>query len=622
MMQIVGTAGHVDHGKSTLIAALTGTHPDRLKEEQEREMTIDLGFGWMTMPSGREIGIIDVPGHRDFIGNMLAGIGGIDLVMLVVAADEGVMPQTSEHLAIIDLLQIPKGIIVLSKIDMVDDAEWLAMVESDIRSAVKGTCLADASILRVSARNGNGLDALITHVDKTLQQLPARTDRGLPRLPIDRVFSMTGFGTVVTGTLLDGTFKVGDDIVVLPQGLHGKIRGLQTHKTKEEKATPGSRTAINIAGIHASEIDRGCVVAKDGQYSVTNRIDCSIRLLNEKGNTLKHNSSIKIFLGASEIVANCRVLNQEQLNPGEEGFIQLELAAPISAARGDRFILRRPSPAETIGGGILLDPQPKNRHKRNDTGIINRLGSLLNGDPSDLLLASLAVNKFQRISELISSVNLPEEVAKDALNACIKVGDIQILETNHSDGFLASNTTMAATISAITNTVLRYHQEYPYRRGIPKEELKTKVNLPAKVFQVMLDRAKLREDRNSLSADNFKIQYSSADQTRINHVLAQFTAAPFSPPFSKDTKNELGDEVYNSMLETGILIQVSPEVAFTTDTYQIMLQKLRDRFGANPFTAAEVRDIFNSSRKYVLALLEYWDNKGITRRIGDERVFR
>lgn len=621
-MQIVGTAGHVDHGKSTLIAALTGTHPDRLKEEQEREMTIDLGFGWMTMPSGREIGIIDVPGHRDFIGNMLAGIGGIDLVMLVVAADEGVMPQTSEHLAIIDLLQIPKGIIVLSKIDMVDDAEWLAMVESDIRSAVNGTCLADASILRVSARNGNGLDALITHVDKTLQQLPARTDRGLPRLPIDRVFSMTGFGTVVTGTLLDGTFKVGDDIVVLPQGLHGKIRGLQTHKTKEEKATPGSRTAINIAGIHASEIDRGCVVAKDGQYSVTNRIDCSIRLLNEKGNTLKHNSSIKIFLGASEIVANCRVLNQEQLNPGEEGFIQLELAAPISAARGDRFILRRPSPAETIGGGILLDPQPKNRHKRNDTGIIKRLGSLLNGDPSDLLLASLAVNKFQRISELISSVNLPEEVAKDALNACIKVGDIQILETNQSDGFLASNTTMAATISAITNTVLRYHQEYPYRRGIPKEELKTKVNLPAKVFQVMLDRAKLREDRNSLSADNFKIQYSSADQTRINHVLAQFTAAPFSPPFSKDTKNELGDEVYNSMLETGILIQVSPEVAFTTDTYQIMLQKLRDRFGANPFTAAEVRDIFNSSRKYVLALLEYWDNKGITRRIGDERVFR
>lgn len=621
-MQIVGTAGHVDHGKSTLIAALTGTHPDRLKEEQEREMTIDLGFGWMTMPSGREIGIIDVPGHRDFIGNMLAGIGGIDLVMLVVAADEGVMPQTSEHLAIIDLLQIPKGIIVLSKIDMVDDAEWLAMVESDIRSAVNGTCLADASILRVSARNGNGLDALITHVDKTLQQLPARTDRGLPRLPIDRVFSMTGFGTVVTGTLLDGTFKVGDDIVVLPQGLHGKIRGLQTHKTKEEKATPGSRTAINIAGIHASEIDRGCVVAKDGQYSVTNRIDCSIRLLNEKGNTLKHNSSIKIFLGASEIVANCRVLNQEQLNPGEEGFIQLELAAPISAARGDRFILRRPSPAETIGGGILLDPQPKNRHKRNDTGIIKRLGSLLNGDPSDLLLASLAVNKFQRISELISSVNLPEEVAKDALNACIKVGDIQILETNQSDGFLASNTTMAATISAITNTVLRYHQEYPYRRGIPKEELKTKVNLPAKVFQVMLDRAKLREDRNSLSADNFTIQYSSADQTRINHVLAQFTAAPFSPPFSKDTKNELGDEVYNSMLETGILIQVSPEVAFTTDTYQIMLQKLRDRFGANPFTAAEVRDIFNSSRKYVLALLEYWDNKGITRRIGDERVFR
>ena len=621
-MQIVGTAGHVDHGKSTLIAALTGTHPDRLKEEQEREMTIDLGFGWMKLPSGRDIGIIDVPGHRDFIGNMLAGIGGIDLVMLVVAADEGVMPQTTEHLAIIDLLQIPKGIIVLTKIDMVDDAEWLAMVESDIRATVQGTCLADSPIVRVSARNGSGLTHLISEVDSTLQQLPARQDRGLPRLPIDRVFSMTGFGTVVTGTLLDGTFRVGDDIVILPGGLHGKIRGLQTHKNKEEEAAPGSRTAINIAGIHPSEIERGCVVTKEGQYLVTNRIDCYIRLLNEKGNSLKHNSTVKIYLGAAEAIANCRVLRQEQLNPGEEGFIQLELMTPISAARGDKFILRRPSPADTIGGGILLDPTPKNRHKRNDSTILNRLASLLKGDPADLLLASLAINKFQRKSELISAVNLPAEVALEALESCLKIGEIKNLELNNPDGLLAGKLTVHSAISSLTETVEKYHQAYPYRRGIPKEELRAKANLPAKVFTILLEQTPLRSEKNLLSKPEFLITYSAQDQTRINQIMTQFEASPYAPPSCKEIKTELGDEIYNSLLETDILTQVSPEVTFATKTYNEMVERLRNQFQSKPFTAAEVRDIFNSSRKYVLALLEYLDNKGITRRIGDDRTFR
>ncbi len=278
-MRIIGTAGHVDHGKSTLIAALTGTHPDRLKEEQEREMTIDLGFGWLTLPDlkeqgiGEEIGIVDVPGHRDFIENMLAGVGGIDAALLVIAADEGIMPQTREHLAILDLLQIPSGLIVITKVDLIHDKDWIDLIESDVRAAVKNTILQDAPIVRVSARTRSGLDQLISTLSDVLKQRPARPDLGRPRLPIDRVFTMSGFGTVVTGTLVDGHLSVGDEIQVLPSGLTGRIRGLQTHKKKEDQALPGSRTAVNISGISTEQIQRGEVLVHPNQYAPTRRVD-------------------------------------------------------------------------------------------------------------------------------------------------------------------------------------------------------------------------------------------------------------------------------------------------------------------------------------------------------------
>ncbi|MEI7848269.1 MAG: selenocysteine-specific translation elongation factor, partial [Chloroflexota bacterium] len=268
-MRVIGTAGHVDHGKSTLIAALTGTHPDRLKEEQEREMTIELGFGWLLLPDGEEVGIVDVPGHRDFIANMLAGVGGIDAALLVIAADEGVMPQTSEHLAILDLLQIQRGLVVITKIDMVDDADWLDLVENDIHTALAGTVLENAPMLRVSARKGLGLEELKRALAVLLQDLPPRMDLGRPRLPIDRVFSMPGFGTVVTGTLSDGHLGLADEVEILPSGKKGRIRGLQSHKKKEENATPGSRTAVNISGLAVDEIGRGEVLVTPGHYQVT-----------------------------------------------------------------------------------------------------------------------------------------------------------------------------------------------------------------------------------------------------------------------------------------------------------------------------------------------------------------
>ncbi|HSK88107.1 MAG TPA: selenocysteine-specific translation elongation factor, partial [Anaerolineales bacterium] len=280
-MRVIGTAGHVDHGKSTLIAALTGTHPDRLKEEQAREMTIELGFGWLTLPNGEEIGIVDVPGHRDFIENMLSGIGGIDAALLVIAADEGIMPQTSEHLAILDLLQIPAGIIVLTKTDLAPDPAWLDLVETDIRAAVSGTVLGDAPILRVSAKTRAGLDDLISRLGTLLESKPARLDLNRPRLPIDRVFSMSGFGTIVTGTLLDGHLALGDEVEIVPSGQRGRVRGLQTHKKKETTAVPGSRTAVNISGIDTESVQRGEVVIHPGQYQPTRRLDARLRLLKD-----------------------------------------------------------------------------------------------------------------------------------------------------------------------------------------------------------------------------------------------------------------------------------------------------------------------------------------------------
>ncbi|HET9591135.1 MAG TPA: selenocysteine-specific translation elongation factor, partial [Anaerolineales bacterium] len=286
-MRVIGTAGHVDHGKSTLIAALTGTHPDRLKEEQAREMTIELGFGWMTLPNGEEVGIVDVPGHRDFIENMLSGIGGIDAALLVIAADEGVMPQTREHLAILDLLQIPAGVIVLTKTDLAPEPGWLELVEADIRTAVAPTVMRDAPIVRVSARNRSGLEALISSLESILRERPARADLNRPRLPIDRVFSMSGFGTVVTGTLIDGHLAVGEEVEILPSGLRGRIRGLQTHRKKEDRAIPGSRTAVNISGVETDQIRRGEVLVHPDQYQPTRRIDARLQLLRDASSPLK-----------------------------------------------------------------------------------------------------------------------------------------------------------------------------------------------------------------------------------------------------------------------------------------------------------------------------------------------
>jgi selenocysteine-specific elongation factor len=631
-MRVIGTAGHVDHGKSTLIAALTGTHPDRLKEEQAREMTIELGFGWMTLPNGEEIGIVDVPGHRDFIENMLSGIGGIDAALLVIAADEGVMPQTKEHLAILDLLQIPTGIIVLTKTDIIPDEAWLALVESDIRAAINGTIMSNAPIVRVSAKTKTGLSDLIFTLQSILQQKPARLDLNRPRLPIDRVFSMSGFGTVVTGTLIDGHLTIGDDVELLPSGQKGRVRGLQTHKKKEDRAVPGSRTAVNISGIETESIQRGEVVVRPNQYQPTRRIDARFRLLKDISSSLRHNTAVKFFVGASETIANLRLLGTEELKPGEEGWIQLELHDPIVAVRGDRYILRRPSPGETLGGGAIVDHQPKGRHKRSDENILKSLESLSQGTPADIMLeAALALN-IAGIKEVVARSRLETADAETALKELLESGSLIPLEKGTqaiaNDLLIISLPHWNELHEKILKIVETYHRNYPLRRGIPREELKSKLKLSPHAFNSLiinfLSRNILKDSDSYLAKPEHEIRFDNGQQVKVQALMRKFEQNPYSPPTVKDLRQyEVDEEILNSLIELGELVAVSQEVLFRKEDYDEMVKQVRETIQKKgQITLAEARDMFNSSRKYVQALLEHLDSLGMTVRDGEFRKLR
>lgn len=627
-MRVIGTAGHVDHGKSTLIAALTGTHPDRLKEEQEREMTIELGFGWLTLPDGEEVGIVDVPGHRDFIENMLAGVGGIDAALLVVAADEGVMPQTKEHLAILDLLQIPAGLVVLTKIDLASDPDWLALVETDIRAALTATVMQDAPILRVSARTGAGLDDLLSALSALLRQKPSRPDLGRPRLPIDRVFSMPGFGTVVTGTLSDGHLSLGDEVVILPSGARGRVRGLQTHKKKEERAVPGSRTAVNISGVAVESIRRGEVLTHPGQYVPTRRFDARLHLLKDVSRPLKHGMEVKVFVGASESMASLRLLGAETLAPGEEGWIQLELRKPIVAVRGDRYILRRPSPSETLGGGVIIDHQPKGRHKRFDEKVLKSLASLAAGSPADVLLeATLALGPAP-VKDVVARSRLEAEIAQTALKELLQAGSLLLLEAGEAvvsgDLLVIPAPHWTALQDKTMDILAAYHKNFPLRRGIPREELKSKLKLAPRVFNALLtqyaSRNILVDSRGVVSLPGHEIRFDNGQQAQVRELMREFERAPFAPPSVKECQAQVGEEVYNALVEQGQLKPVSVEVVFRPEDLERMTAQVRAFIEKNgQMTVADARDLFASSRKYMLALMEFLDTTGVTVREGDFR---
>ena len=634
-MRVIGTAGHVDHGKSTLVEAITGTHPDRLKEERDREMTIDLGFAWLQLPNGEDVGIVDVPGHRDFIENMLAGVGGVDAALFVVAADEGVMPQTREHLAILDLLDIQGGVVALTKVDLLEDtdgsrSEWLDLVEEDLTQVFSGTVLDGVPIVRVSARTGEGIPDLLAALDVCLAERPARLDLGRPRLPVDRVFTIAGFGTVVTGTLTDGHLVIGEEVQVLPGHLRGRVRGLQTHKQEESIAVPGSRTAVNISGVTKHQINRGDVIAHPGDYKSTRRLDVNFHLLSDVSQPLRHNTEVKLFIGAAEVVARVRLLGLEVLKPGEVGWLQLELSHPVVAIRGDRYILRRPSPGETMGGGMVADPHPRGRHKRFTGGLVERLEAFTQGTPADVLMHALLSLGIAPVHQVVDRSSLENDAAVDALEKLVQSGQIVILEDTDSD--LSATSKILVTSQGywgqlavnIISEVGGYHKDHPLRLGMPREELKSRLGLNTRLFNVIIHKlvseGELAESGPMVLLPGHEIRFTPQQEKSVQQLLARFANEPYTPPTVKEAQAEVGEQVYSAMCDLGWLVQVSPEVTFRHEDYELMvaeITKLLETQG--PLSAAQVRDHFNTSRRYVLALLEYLDSIGITVREGDVR---
>jgi len=634
-IRTIGTAGHVDHGKSALVKALTGIDPDRLKEEKEREMTIDLGFAWLTLPSGAVVSIVDVPGHESFIKNMLAGIGGIDAALLVVAADEGIMPQTREHLDILDLLELPYGVVAITKSDLAEDEEWLELVIDDVRELLKKTRLFDAEILPVSAVTGQGLPQLLSSLDALLDRVPAKRDLGKPRLPVDRVFVMAGFGTVVTGTLVDGGLHVGQEIEILPSGVRARIRGLQTHRQKLDATGPGGRVAVNLGGVSSDQVARGDVLALPGQLKSSSLIDARVRLLASAPRPLKQNVRVQFYSGSSEIAAHVRLLDDEAIQPGRECWVQFRLANRAALGRGDHFIIRQPSPSLTIGGGIVIDPVPRRRHRRFRAPVIQRLEALSLGSPEDILLQGLGDGRPRQLGELLAESGLPEDEGREALAQLLSRSEVLLLGADGSTGagvlahdrFMMSTAGYEELLSQIGGVLDEYHARYPLRSGMPREELKSRLDLPTKVFNALLAHASLQdrltEEGAAVRLPQHQVRFSAEQQGRIEQLLARFAESPYATPSVPECEAAVGPELLSFLVEDGRLVRVSESVIFLRDTYDEMVERvmahIRDE---DSITVAEVRDLFRASRKYALALMEHLDDQRITKRVGDKRVLR
>jgi selenocysteine-specific elongation factor len=614
-MHVIGTAGHVDHGKTTLTLALTGINPDRLEEEQRREMTIDIGFAWLDLPNGERVGIIDVPGHRDFIENMLAGVGGIDAAILVIAADEGVMPQTREHLAILDLLAVPTGLIALTKIDLVRDPDWLELVQLDIMEAVQGTVLDGAPIIPVSARTGEGGDRLIAAITEMLAHQPARPDSGSPRLPVDRVFTISGFGVVVTGTLIGGSLSVGQEVELQPANVRARIRGMQSHEESIDYADPGRRLAVNLRGVEKSDLRRGDVLGLPGAWLPTTLLDAWLRYLPGAHQPLEHDDPVKLFVGAAEVIGRVRVLDRERVLPGEESWIQIRLDSPLVAARGDRYIIRRASPPETIGGGVILDTAPGQRWKRFRPDVIARFETLRGGDPLDITLLAMARTRGPLRRE---SLDLTPEQVDHALAA----GRLRAL---NESGWVMHAQAWTRLVDKTARVLANFHAAEPLRLGMPRDALRSRLRLDPEPFDAiagaLVESGDVVIERGVVRLPNHTVRFSEAQQNAVQRLRQEFDNAPYTPPTAAQAREIVGDAVLTSLIENGDLVRISSEVLLAPEVLREWIGFSHDRLAqGEPLTVAVLRDHFQTTRRYALDFLERLDALGITRRKGDARL--
>ncbi|HSS60290.1 MAG TPA: selenocysteine-specific translation elongation factor [Candidatus Limnocylindrales bacterium] len=610
MSFVVGTAGHIDHGKSTLITALTGIDPDRLAEEKRRGMTIDLGFAHMTLPSGREIGIVDVPGHARFMRNMLAGAHGLDAVLLVVAADEGVMPQTREHLEVIDLLDVRRGLVVMTKTDLVD-GEWLSLVQEEVKAALQGTSLEGASLVPVSAVKGDGLAGLVSALDTLLEGATPRPDAGRPRLPIDRVFTMSGFGTVVTGTLVDGSIQVGDEMEVVPSGRAVRVRGLQRHNQKVDSVGPGSRVAANLIGIEKSEVSRGDVLARPRAIVPSRRIDAKVRVLASAPHPLRHGMELLLHAGTAEVAARLIVLDADAVEPGAEGWVQLYLERSIAAAAGDRFVLRVASPGLTVAGGSFVDVAPR-RHPRHDSAVRESLARRAAGN-----VLQEELRKYPR--GVAVAALLKATVAQDA--------SVDALRARRLGDWIFSDDAWRSVATRAVQELEAYHGTYPFRAGMAREELRSKIGVPAASFPAvvagLVEEGRLVERNGALAAPGHAVAIGTSGPAA--DLVRLLETDRFAPPSLPESMQRSGatDEMVRALAQRGDIVRVSDDVAFGKDAYEAAVALIKEMIAADgSVTVAGLRDRMSASRRPVLALLEYLDAQRVTRRVGDSRVLR
>lgn len=633
MKQVVmGTAGHIDHGKTQLIKTLTGIDTDRLKEEKERGITIDLGFAHLKFADDTEVGVIDVPGHERFVRNMLAGVGGIDLVMLVVAADEGVMPQTREHLAICQLLRIKDGLVALTKTDLVDE-DWLALVTEDTREFLQGTFLDGKPIVPVSARTGQGIEELKQVLQTMVAHVPPKQLAGKFRLPIDRVFTIRGFGTVVTGTLFSGSVRVEDRVEIYPRHIETKVRGLQVHNASVAEAVAGQRTAINLQGIEKVEIERGDVLGRPGEFLPTFMFDASLQHLSDAPRPLRHRARVRLHIGTSEIMGRVILLDRDELAPGEEAYVQYRLEAPTIALPRDRYVIRSYSPVQTIGGGVVLDVEPA-KHRRGEAKLDPHFALLATGRPEQVVAHHMLQAGYEglRLSEFLPRTELPEARLRQVASALQQSGLARAV--NAEIGWYLHAEAFEALTKALLHHLSTYHRQNPLKPNISTEELRAKIRgLGERVCLLALDQLRQRGDivieRDRVRLSSHQVALDDTRERILRDLEAAFLAAGFQPPRAEELfeKLQMGKsqdkQLLQVLLDQGRAVRLKDNVVFHRTNLDkaesLLVQYLHEH---REITPIEFKDLLGVSRKFAIPLLEYFDGQKLTIRVGDKRVLR
>jgi selenocysteine-specific elongation factor len=633
MKQVVmGTAGHIDHGKTQLIKTLTGIDTDRLKEEKERGITIDLGFAHFRCDDGTEVGVVDVPGHERFVRNMLAGVGGIDLVMLVIAADEGIMPQTREHLAICQLLRIKDGLVALTKTDLVEE-DWLELVTEDTREFLKSSFLEGKPIVPVSSKTGQGLADLRQAIQTLVARVPPKQAEGKFRLPIDRVFTIRGFGTVVTGTLFSGSIRVEERVEIYPQELRVKVRGLQVHNASVEEAVAGQRTAINLQGIEKVELERGDVLGRPGEFAPTFMVDAILQHLAEAPRPLRHRSRVRLHLGTSEIMGRVMLLDRDELAPGEEAYVQFRLESPAVALPRDRYVIRSYSPVQTIGGGILLEVQPR-KHRRYEEGLADHFRRLADSPPEEVMAYHLRQAGYEglRLTTFLPRTELPEPRLRQVAAHLQRSGRVRAV--NAEMGWYIHAEAFEALTADLRGQLENFHRQNPLKPGTSLEELRAKVRgLDERVCLLALDHLQqlgiVVIERERVRLATHQVALDETRERLLAQLEAELLAAGYQPPRTEEifARLQVGKghdrELLQVLIDQGRAVRLKENVIF----HRANVEKAESRLveflrQQREITPLEFKDLLGISRKYAIPLLEYFDSRRVTIRVGDKRMLR